>query len=145
MTSFRPLTRTVAVVVVLGVSRTLLIGCSRTDCKRAEDCVNSAESEALGRCGPKDFVCDDGDCRVSCTSTCTVPNVARTTNPCSDDALCTLSARQATRESVEARCTRAPIPCTIPDDCPFYLPGDGAWSCEQGTCRFPGFRYAFED
>ena len=50
---------------------------------------------------------------------------------------------------VVAFCTALPISCTSVEDCPLYRPADAQgvqydWTCEGGTCRYPGFQYAVD-
>lgn len=124
---------------------TTLAHCSTsggTTCKVADDCWNTPESQELGRCAPKEVACVQRSCRAACGQLCEVvdPHI----NPCKDPHLI---CNQAQNDSVDLPfCAAAPIACERAEDCPVSLPetGSGAWSCDSGICRFPGFRYAWE-
>ena len=113
-----------------------------TACKVADDCWNTPETHELGRCAPKEVACVQGSCRAACGQLCEVvdPNL----NPCKDPSrVCT----QSQNNSVDLPfCAAAPIACEGAEDCPVSLPqtGSGAWSCDDGVCRFPGFQYTWQ-
>lgn len=131
-----------AVAVAFGMACVALfpaVGCARTSCRVDADCVDSDEARDLGRCAPQDAVCTAGACSVRCTRPCTVERAD--TNPCPDGLICNQSATRRPDQGWATYCTRGLVRCQTPADCPTYLPGDGAWSCDAGTCRFPGFTY----
>ena len=123
-----------------------IIGCppfGATPCETASDCAGSAEAEAAGRCGPE-LACIDGACRAECLGHCEITPTRFPTNPCESGGLCDQPA-QPTTISSGFRCTKLPIRCRVATDCPVFKPDAGDWSCEDGVCRFPGFRYEYED
>jgi hypothetical protein len=123
----------------------LLTQCSTlfgTPCERAEDCRGSDESKSAGRCGPE-VACIDGRCHAECLGTCDGLS-AQSRFPvvqCSTGAICNAPARDGAPN--EGRCTKRPVRCDASDDCPLTKPSDaGEWTCDDGTCAFPGFAYA---
>jgi len=125
-------------------------GCGGTSCKVPADCQNSDEAKELGRCAPQEAICFHGECRVGCTDTCTA--LEQEVRPCPGGSICTESKSRpnpASGRNPTSTCTRAAIACTSADDCPLVIPptatASGAWACNEGVCRFPGFRLAYED
>lgn len=131
-----------AFVVAFGATCLALspaVGCARTSCRVDADCIDSDEARDVGRCAPQDAVCTGGACSVRCTRPCTVERAD--TNPCPDGLLCNQSETRRPDQGWATYCTRGLVRCETPADCPIYRPGEGAWSCDDGTCRFPGFAY----
>jgi len=106
---------------------------SSNTCEAWEDCLDSEILQDLGRC-TADFGCVQGACRASCTQGCVI--VHDEVNPCQDGQLCTQGGSQK-----DGLCVSHPLPCENVADCPAFRPGDGLWSCESGSCRFPGYSY----
>ena len=126
----RALGAAVGIVVLLVCS----LGCGEdaTSCEVHADCVSSRESSEAGRCGPE-AACVSGKCAAWCPQDCTATE--QTVNTCDEGYVCT----------VHSRCRATEIECEQADECPSYRPGDGEWTCESGTCRFPGFAYLYEN
>lgn len=123
---------------------------SKTSCTTWKDCVGSAEAEAISPCKDPggtgttlhaDVACENGACRAECAKGC-IPYMCNTAG-----AICDAPPGIAP-SSVTHSCTKNPIVCSTASDCPLQIPdsaGDaGAWSCESGFCRFPGFTYGYE-
>lgn len=115
-----------------------------TACSIAAECWNTPESKSLGRCGPKEVGCVQGECAAACPSTCRMIEDDR--NPCVDPArIC----NESPTGPSPAYCTALPIACTTEVDCPIYRPRDAngqqsTWTCTEGFCRYPGLSYPWE-
>jgi len=128
--------------IVVAAMLGLWLGCGDdegTACARHTDCTNSQEAMDVGRCAPE-AACVEGHCRAWCPQTCSV--ALEDVNPCEEGYVCSESV-----SGVEPRttCRATEIACDSADQCPLYRPGDGAWSCEDNICRFPGFSYLYEE
>jgi hypothetical protein len=129
----------------------LLFGtaCRSADgCVVHDDCWNSEVGIELGRCAPKEVVCQSGTCSATCAQTCEV--IQADVNPCQDVELICNEARDVSNlASGIVHCTGLEIACDSVDQCPLYLPmtptgTQASWSCDAGFCRYPGFAYKFE-
>ena len=108
----------------------------KTLCAVHDDCGNSEIAQEQGRCAPR-VACVEGICDAWCPDTCEVidPDV----NPCTEPGWICPSVDGST-----ARCIPTEISCETTNDCPDYRPSStGAWTCDNGTCRFPGFQYLY--
>lgn len=111
-------------------------------CVRDADCTDSHAAQQLGRCAP-DVVCDHGTCRAECLGICE-PASNIEGGGCPAGSLCTASSKPNPDFGAAAVCTKRVLHCTDVAQCPSANPGPGAWSCLDGTCRFPGLTYPFE-
>jgi hypothetical protein len=79
---------------------------------------------------------------AQCKTTCTTTD--ERVSSCDQGLICT-HARTSNRNIEEPFCTRLPIHCSSPDNCPIYRPSStGDWQCIDEVCRFPGFSYYVE-
>jgi hypothetical protein len=65
-------------------------------------------------------------------------------NPCEDGQLCVGASPDG-----PWFCDPFPVVCRTASDCPMYRPPDDAgiqsdWTCEDGTCQYPGYVYGAE-
>lgn len=135
--------------VALAAAVCVQVGCDNGDptpCASAAACWNAQESKDLGRCAPREVACVNGTCRARCGNSCQV--VEATTNPCQEAGL--ICNQSSSGKEDFTYCTATPIACENASDCPVYRPAsaDAAtaeWTCEQGTCRYPGFVYKWAD
>ena len=111
-------------------------------CRNNAECVGSpAEKQFVGVRCPHETYCLNGSCYVECQSICEV--VRSDLSPCGDEGLCADYGQNL------FMCTRKPVLCRVPANCPAHKPVGssdatgitGDWSCEDGACRFPGFQY----
>ena len=114
---------------------------NRTTCQTHDDCWEAPELQELGRCFPKEAVCNAGYCDGRCAASCTV--VRQDVNPCAEPALiCNQRSAVDPEDDEVAYCQSTEIQCSSSADCPIYRPtSEGAWECRNGVCRFPGFDY----
>jgi hypothetical protein len=127
-------------------------GCSSKQegppCVTHDECWSSGVGEALGRCAPKEMVCDQGTCSGSCAQAC--ETIQADVNPCDDAQLVCNDARDLSAIAAGiVHCTGVEIACSSVDQCPLFLPpapegSVAAWSCEAGVCRYPGFSYKYQ-
>jgi len=120
-----------------------VVGSCDEQCSRHEECAGSRAAAEAGRCFPKEVFCAAGACGAGCRKIC--QTVAADQDACSDGLICNDA---ATKREV-SYCTGFPIACASVDECPLFRPADSGgiqyeWSCDQGTCRYPGFRYRFQ-
>ena len=125
----------------LAVVMLSILACDSSDeneCIVHDDCWNSPVSQELGRCGGT-VACVEGVCDAWCPEPCEIsdPEV----NPCTKPGwIC------APFDATWSRCKPTEVDCETIDDCPDYRPSaDGAWTCDEGICRFPGFSYLYEN
>ena len=136
---------TVGLALLLSGQLLMCGGSSPTPCTAKAECYNSAESHALGRCAPREVACVRGTCRVDCPQLCEAVDPA--TNPCADSMQICNQSKSGQEDN--PYCASGPIPCTTADDCPLVRPATATdatavWTCENGTCQFPGFHYGWE-
>lgn len=138
-------------IVCVGALGSVLACDGASECSTWQDCVGSDEAEALRPCdnGGQGAViqvnaaCAEQRCKVECAATC-IPY------GCAAGSVCNVPIGPANAPAVSPSnvlhgCAKNPIACGSSEDCPVERPSqDGAWSCEAGFCRFPGFAYAFE-
>lgn len=134
-------------LAALVVACTALFHCARvfpTSCDVAEDCNGSDEAKSAGRCAPE-LACVEGRCRAECLGHCKASMVgSRFPTPlCDNGGICSAPAPTPPADDAEGRCTRRPIRCASAADCPLFEPHAGEWTCENGTCAFPGFAYEY--
>lgn len=136
-----------ALFAIAAMAVAMLVHCSAifgTPCEAAEDCRGSDEARRAGRCGPE-VACVEGRCQAECLGSCDRLG-AQSRFPveqCRSGAICDAPARDAAPN--EGQCTKRPITCEASDDCPATKPSDaGEWTCDQGTCAFPGFAYVYQ-
>jgi hypothetical protein len=127
--------------LVLAVVLSGVLACDASDetaCVVHDDCWSSPISQAQGRCGPQ-VACIEGVCDAWCPDSCEVtdPDV----NPCTEPGwIC------APVDGSWSRCSPTEIDCETIDDCPHHRPArNGAWTCDDGICRFPGFSYLYRN
>jgi hypothetical protein len=118
--------------------------CSNSDsssdsikCEHNSDCAHIEDGKPPLRCGFTELYCVEGECHAACAPSCRV--IRDDINPCDGDRLC------FSRGPI-AFCTLMPITCAQDSDCPIYRPqlsdgGVGNWSCGDGVCEYPGWRY----
>jgi hypothetical protein len=134
----------------LGIALTVCAGCATDNggsfrCTEHEDCAVDPSLDRLGRCAPKEFVCNGGGtCDGWCAQICSVAR--EDTNPCDELDLICNEPRVSSGSTDEWYCQAREVTCLSVDDCPKYRPSsDGDWTCStSGICRFPGYRYAAE-
>ena len=112
-------------------------GTSGGACVLNADCADSGAAEAMKniRCVGFEIYCLKGECYGDCADTCTA--IRTDIDPCPAPRLCA---------PATGVCRIAPIKCQSAGDCPKYLPptvdgGTAAWTCEAGTCTYPGYNY----
>lgn len=125
----------------------ILIGlgsCETSDeefpCSTPKDCAGF--SLELGRCSSEVY-CEDGRCAGDCVQSCEV--VDPYFNPCEESGQICNEPKFSPEQGLWS-CTVFPIRCDEVNDCPVFLPSaDGAWTCTENVCQFPGFTYAQPD
>jgi hypothetical protein len=114
---------------------------SSAECAVHADCYGSPIANAQGRCAPE-VACIDGVCDAWCPSNiCTTTQ--EETNECDQGWIC--ADPRVSGITIPA-CRATEIPCETADQCPKHKPSSmGEWTCEADICRFPGFRYLYEN
>jgi hypothetical protein len=138
-----------ALVLVTLVVAPVVLACaskSGTRCSTAADCNGSDEAFAAGRCAPEVACTRDGYCHAACLGTCRVATESRFPEAqCENGGICNQSISSRDSVSDSFRCTNRVIHCRETSDCPIHKPrAEGEWTCEDGTCRFPGHEWAFD-
>ncbi len=122
----------------VAVAVAFALGCNKK-CDTHVECLGHGAGNQGERCAPRIDFCRGG----LCVSECGVPHCAVLNfyeNPCDEDWLCN------DQSPAGPYCTPQLVSCEQPADCPSYLPSEeGEWTCEEGTCRFPGYCYPDED
>jgi hypothetical protein len=110
-------------------------------CQTRTDCASNSElSERIGRCN-SEIVCESGHCYGECVERCSVSR--EDVNPCTKpDFVCN---EPMVPKNDDFYCRAHEITCKSLTDCPKYRPVlSESWTCDDGVCRFPGFKYSIE-